>query len=52
MASRDMQPQASAICLKAPASMRDRAAAFRITTLTIAMQLVIRAMLFLRAWNY
>ena len=52
MGTRDQQPQESAFRLEAPASMRDRAAALRVTTLAIAMQLVIRAMLFLRAWNY
>lgn len=37
---------------KAFGSIRDRVAALRMAMLTIGMQLVIRTMLFLRAWNY
>lgn len=52
MATHDSLQQPRAFSLKAPGSVRDRVAALRITMLTVTMQLVIRATLFLRACNY
>lgn len=35
-----------------PESMRDKAATFSITMLAVGTQLMFRAMLLLRSWNY
>lgn len=52
MTTQSGEPEHGASVVNALESIREQALTLRLTVLTVGMQLMLRAMLLLRRWNY
>ena len=52
MTTQNNWSESSACAIEAPDSIHEKAATLRLLMLTVGMQLMLRAMLLLRRWNY
>jgi len=52
MTTQNGRSESSACTMEPSESIREKAATLRIIMLTVGMQLMLRAMLLLRRWNY